>query len=94
MAQAETDELLGGSWWVCTGPLWQGGKKIIGPFESTGLAMRVREYVEAVPMAERPDVEARGYATFWIDHEAVAGPGHVENVPVSASEPNPPKAGR
>ena len=52
-----------GRWWICTRPLDQSGTKILGPFESKDLALRVRDYVE---FATNPE-------TYWIDQEATDG---------------------
>lgn len=49
-----------GRWWVCTDVLVRGGRKIIGPFESQELALRVRALVE----------KAEGHERLWVDEEA------------------------
>ena len=48
-------------WWVTTDRLDHGGRKIIGPFKSQDLAIRVRSYVEKVE--NRSDL--------WVDDERV-----------------------
>lgn len=48
-----------GCWWVCTDVLARGGRKIIGPFESQELALRVRTLIE----------KAEGHEKIWVDEE-------------------------
>lgn len=52
---------MSANWWVTTGPLPPRGmgQKIIGPFESQDLALRVRRYVE----------KAEGHERYWVDDE-------------------------
>lgn len=45
-----------GQWWITTG-LSQGGKKLLGPFNTRDLALSVRTYME---IAEAP-------ATYWVE---------------------------
>jgi hypothetical protein len=48
-------------WWIATNRMDRPHRKILGPFRSRELAMRVREYVEKVEGE-----------TFWVDSEPVS----------------------
>jgi hypothetical protein len=51
-------------WWITTGPLPAGGEKVLGPFCSQELALKVRTYLEfATQSAGR---------TYWVDDEPPA----------------------
>jgi hypothetical protein len=54
-------------WWVCTGSLAQGGKKVLGPFGTRSLALQVRDLLEQV----------RTPVIFWVDEEPVLRPPGV-----------------
>lgn len=47
------------SWWVCTDWLKDGGRKVIGPFDSRALALDVRTYVE----------KAEGHNRYFVDEQ-------------------------
>jgi hypothetical protein len=51
------------AWWITTGPLPAGGEKVLGPFCSQDLALKVRSYMEA---AQRAAGDGR---TYWVDDE-------------------------
>lgn len=55
-------------WWITDGPLPSGGTKLLGPFESQELALRVRSYMETARQA------AGDGATYWVDEDP-APPG-------------------
>jgi hypothetical protein len=45
-------------WWITTAPLPAGGEKVLGPFESEDLAMKVRGRIDT-----------SGVARYWVDDE-------------------------
>lgn len=51
-------------WWISDGPVDEGGKKILGPFESRDLALSVRRLYE-------DHADARGL-TFWVSRDTAA----------------------
>lgn len=55
---------LAGHWWITTGPLPAGGEKVLGPFGSQELALKVRSYME---VAQQSDGR-----TYWVDDEEPA----------------------
>lgn len=46
-------------WWIATGPLGAGGRKIMGPFGSQELALEVRAYIEKV----------NAPTTYWVSED-------------------------
>lgn len=66
MSETKTPEQTGG-WWVCDGilPPRGNGRKIIGPFATQELALKVRTYVEKAE--QRTDL--------WVDEDEQAQDG-------------------
>lgn len=58
------DEALAEVWWISDGPVDDGGRKILGPFESRDLALKVRHLYE-------DHADARGL-TFWVSRDSRA----------------------
>lgn len=59
MTESEQSVNLDRRWWISTGPLARGGRKVLGPFADQELALKVRTYVEK---AENRD-------DLWVDEE-------------------------